>query len=57
MVTFSQIIRKSRKNNKRKTKFLLFQKRPQKLVKCLSNIIKMAPRKPNSAKRRVVKVG
>ena len=57
MSTIAQLTRKPRTPRQRKTRYYLFQNRPQKQVKCLSAVQLMAPRKPNSAKRKYVKVG
>lgn len=57
MATYNQITKNGRKPKKRKNPFFLFQGRPFTLTKSLTGIIKITPRKPNSAKRKVAKVG
>lgn len=57
LTTFAQLTKKPRRQRQKKTPYYLFQERPQKLVKCLSAVQLMAPRKPNSAKRKYVRVG
>ena len=62
MATISQLLRKKRNKWKRRNKHFLFQGRPFTKVKVLllknkSLVQIMTPRKPNSAKRRYVRVG
>ena len=57
MATITQLTKKPRRPRQRKTAYYRFQNRPQKQVKCLSAVMTMPPRKPNSAKRKYVKVG
>jgi small subunit ribosomal protein S12 len=55
MVTLNQLVKKSRKKRFRRRKTPALDKCPQKRGTCLSIFVK-APRKPNSANRRVVKL-
>lgn len=50
------IIKKFRKKKKKTTKMLILEKSPQKKATCLKVFI-ASPKKPNSASRKVVKVG
>ena len=58
MSTFTQLTKKPRRSKIKHTRyFYLFQGRPQKAVKCITATLTMAPRKPNSARRKFVNVG
>jgi|TARA_B110000444_G_scaffold260226_1_gene306435 small subunit ribosomal protein S12 len=55
MLTLNQLLKKPRINKSYKSKSLKLKHNPQKRAVCL-RVLTMAPKKPNSANRRVVKV-
>ena len=55
MSTINQLIRKPRKQIKKKTKTPALQKSPQRKAVC-TKVYVTSPKKPNSAKRKVAKI-